>query len=146
MHKTMLSKNSANNVISEPYGFTLLEVLVSISILLFAMLGLFQSVNLALDTNLENQLRQQAVTAAEKTISDQKKLKFENITASNSLSFEQITAGSVFRNMSMAHRIDSLAVDVANTNTKQISVRVWWRYKNKLYEHQTSSSVGKVNK
>lgn len=144
MQKTMLFKNSI--FIYEPHGFTLLEVLVSISILLFAMLGLFQSVNFALDRNLENQLRQQAVAAAERTISDQKKLKFANMTAANTLTTEQVTVGSVFRNMSIAHRVDSLAVDVANTNTKQISVRVWWRYRNRLYEHQTSSSVGNVDK
>ena len=143
----MLPKS--RNMATDQEGFTLLEMLVSIVILMVGMMGLFQSVNLALDKNLENHFRQQAVAVAEKTLSDQKKLTFDNITACRNVpgasvsGRERVNVGSVFRNMSVAHRVDELAV--SGTNTKQISVRVWWRYKNRNYEHQTSSSIGKVD-
>ncbi len=121
-------------------GFTLVEVLVAIVILMVGLLGMLQAINLAMDKNLENQLRQQAVAVAEKTISDQKALPFANISATNGMDTGQVPLGSVFKNISVAHAITSLAA--SDTQTKQISVRVWWRYRGRNYEYQTSSAVG----
>lgn len=121
-------------------GFTLIEVLVAIVILMVGLLGMLQAINLAMDKTLENQLRQEAVAVAEKTISNQKALPFANITASNGVGAEQIPIGGGFKNLSVAHMVTTPAA--SDPKTKQISVRVWWRYRGRNYEHQTSSAVG----
>lgn len=121
-------------------GFTLIEVLVAIVILMVGLLGMFQTINLALDKNLENQFRQDAVGVAEKVLSHQKAMKFDNITARNVRTFETVGANAVFKNFSVEHHVADFSV--SDSKTKQISVRVWWRYKGRNYEHQTASGIG----
>ncbi|MDD5286610.1 MAG: type II secretion system protein [Desulfuromonadaceae bacterium] len=134
----MLRKNS----ITAHYvtGFTLIEVMVSIVILMVAMLGTFQAINLAMDKNVENQLRQKGMAVAEQQLNDLKARPFANITGTSIKSFVSIASASVFKNVSVERRIDTLAA--SNSQTKQISIRVWWRYRNKPYEHQVTSSIG----
>lgn len=124
-----------------PRGFTLVEVMVSIIILMVGLLGMFQAINLAMDKNLENQLRQKGVEVAEQRMSDIKSMPFANVTGT-SMSSVRVAIGPAFKNMS----IQSLASDLAVSNslTKQISVRVWWRYRGRVYEHQTASGLGNL--
>ncbi len=46
-------------------GFTLIEVLVSLLILLVVMLGLLYTLNLGINTNMQNVLRDQAIKIAQ---------------------------------------------------------------------------------
>lgn len=54
--------------------------MVSIVILMVGMLGMFQSINLAMDKNIENQLRQKAIAVAEQQLDSLKGRTFSNIT------------------------------------------------------------------
>jgi type IV pilus assembly protein PilV len=120
-------------------GFTLIEVMVSIIILMVGLLGMFQAVNLALNKNLENQLRQKAVAVAEQQLNSLKGRAFSNITG-NTSSFVRVGTNSVFKNISVRRQITDLAV--TNSKTKQVSIRVWWNYRGRPYEHQTASAIG----
>jgi len=120
-------------------GFTLIEVLVSIVILMVGLLGMFQAVNLALDKNLENQLRQKAIAVAEQQLNDLKGRSFSNITG-NTSNFVRVASGSIFKNISVQRQITDLAA--TNSLTKQVSIRVWWNYRGRPYEHQTASGIG----
>lgn len=120
-------------------GFTLIEVMVSIVILMVGLLGMFQSINLAMDKNIENQLRQKAVAVAEQQLESLKGRTFGNITG-NTSTFVKVASGSVFKNISVQRQIADLAV--ANSRTKQVSMRVWWNYRGKPYEHQTATGIG----
>lgn len=113
--------------------------MVAIIILMVGLLGMFQAINVAMDKNVENQLRQRGVEVAEQQMSDLKALPFSNISATKQLSVP-VSIGSVFKNMSVRSQVADLAA--SNSQTKQISVRVWWRYRGRLYEHQTASGVG----
>jgi type IV pilus assembly protein PilV len=121
------------------HGFTLIEVMVATLILTVGLLGMFQAINIAMDQGVENQLRQKGVEVSEQHMSDLKARPFSNITGTTRLSV-RTAIGSVFKNMS----VESRAVDLAalNSQTKQISVRVWWRHRGRLYEHQTASGIG----
>jgi type IV pilus assembly protein PilV len=131
----MLHKNSIN---LHQGGFTLVEVMISIIILMVGLLGMLQAVNLALDKNLENQFRQSGVAVAEQHLNNLKGRSFSNITGASS-GFESVASGSVFKNISVQHQITDLAGP--STKTKQISVRVWWNYRGKQYEHQSASAI-----
>lgn len=138
MQELMLSRNNKCN-----HGFTLIEVLVAIVILMVGLLGMFQSINLALDKNLENQYRQNAVSIGEKMLGDQKAMKFDNITGRNVRTVETVASNSVFKNFSVEHHVTNLSV--SDVKSKQISVMVWWRYRGRNYEHQTASGVGSID-
>lgn len=120
-------------------GFTLIEVMVSIVILMVGLLGMFQSINLALDKNLENQLRQSAIAVAEQQLNNLKGRSFSNITG-NTSSFVPVASGSAFKNISVQRQITDLSA--TNSKTKQVSIRVWWNYRGRPYEHQTASGIG----
>ena len=136
MIRQMLRKNK---MCRSQSGFTLIEVLVSIVILMVGLLGMFQAVNLALNKNIENQLRQKAVAVAEQQLNSLKGRSFSNITG-NTSNFVRVASGSVFKNISVRRQIDDLAA--TNSKTKQVSIRVWWSYRGKPYEHQTASGIG----
>ncbi|NTV49688.1 MAG: hypothetical protein HGB32_02575 [Geobacteraceae bacterium] len=113
--------------------------MVSIIILMVGLLGMFQAVNLALDRNLENQLRQKGIAVAEQQLNQLKGRSFSNITGNTSSSV-RVTSGSVFKNISVQRQIDDLAT--SESKTKRVSIRVWWNYRGKPYEHQTVSGIG----
>ena len=132
----MLLKNSRN---LNRRGFTLIEVLISIIILMVGLLGMFQTVNLALDKNLENQLRQKGIAVAEQQLNNLKGRSFSNITGNTSSSVS-VASGSTFKNISIQRQIIDLAT--SDSKTKRISIRVWWDYRGRQYEHQTVSGIG----
>jgi prepilin-type N-terminal cleavage/methylation domain-containing protein len=138
VHRTMLRKN--NDRIISNYGFTLLEVMVSVVILMVAMLGTFQAINLALDKNVENSLRQKGMAVAEQQLNDLKARPFDNITGTNLLSTVRVSTGSAFKNYSVQRLVTDLAA--SNSHTKQVSIRVWWLYRGQPYQHQVVTGVG----
>jgi len=123
------------------HGFTLIEVMVAIVILMIGLLGMFQAVNMAIDKNVENQLRQKAVSVAEQQMNDLKSRTFDIITASG-VSGYSVTVASVaaFKNISVVRQVTTPAA--SNPQTKQVAVRVWWRYHGRPYEHQVASGIG----
>jgi type IV pilus assembly protein PilV len=123
----------------EQSGFTLIEVMVSIIILMVGLLGMFQALNIAMDKNLENQLRQKGIAVAEQQLNSLKGRSFSNITGNTSISV-QVASGSVFKNISVKRQIDDLST--TDSKTKRVSIRVWWNYRGKPYEHQTVSGIG----
>lgn len=120
-------------------GFTLIELLVSVVILTVGLLGMFTSINIAMDANLTNQLRNKAISVAESEMSSIKSRPFANIIGSGT-AFKRVGLGASFKNISTAYMVSDIST--SNVKTRQISVRVWWKHKNKNYEHQVSSSIG----
>lgn len=120
-------------------GFTLIEVLVAMVILMVGMLGLLVSINLALDTNLRNQYRQNAIAVAEQQLTDLKARPFADITGTR-VSGVRVASRSTFKSFSVSRQVVDLAASASKS--KQISVRVWWRYKGVTYEHQIASGIG----
>jgi prepilin-type N-terminal cleavage/methylation domain-containing protein len=121
-------------------GFTLLEVMVSMVILLVALLGTFQAINLALDKNVENQLRQKGMAVAEQQLNDIKARPFSNITGASITSTVGVSMGPIVKNFSVERRVTDLSA--SNSNTKQVSIRVSWLYRGHTYEHQVVTGVG----
>lgn len=128
-------------MLEQSKGFTLIELLVSMVILTVGLLGMFTSINVALDANLTNQLRSKAVNIAEMEMSEIKSRPFANISGQAN-GFRKIGLGSTFKNISTTRMISDIST--GTVKTKQISVRVWWQHKNKNYEHQVSSGIGET--
>jgi len=112
--------------------------MVAIVILMVGLLGMFQSINLVMEKDIESQLLQRGVEVAEQRMSDLKAMPFANLTGNNKTT-ATVAIGSSFRNMSVESLIQNLAT------TKQVSVRVSWRYRGRSYEHQTASGIGSLS-
>jgi type IV pilus assembly protein PilV len=118
-------------------GFTLVEVLVAMVIMTVGLLGLLQSLNIAVEHNLRNYLREQAVTLGENQMN-----LFRNHT---SLAFSNYTNAVVLIRGGVRHfdvyRSSSPTSDV----TRELQVRVVWLFKNISTQHMVKSLITRPN-
>lgn len=121
-------------------GFTLIEFLVALVILMVGLLGLLQTVNYALSHNLGNQLRQEAIMLADERMNLQKTKPFALISTTpapyehNDAVQRPINRG--FQNYSVVTSNSDLT-----NQTKSIDIEVVWRHKGGRYNHSMSSLV-----
>lgn len=126
-----LRANSSNK------GFTLIEFLVAIVILMVGLLGLLQTVNYAIVHNMNNQLRQEALVLADEKMNLEKAKSFSLIQTPylRSYSTSRLVNGG-YRNYSVVQtNIDT------TSKTKNIDLLVIWRYKRERFVHSISSLV-----
>lgn len=125
--------NSNNN------GFTLIEFLVSIVILMVGLLGLLQAVNLTYSHNMQNDLRNEAVVVADEAMNKEIAKGFDDVSTSSSSSFVNRKFFNTMKNYSISRTGSSLQ------NSKQIEFEVSWKYKNNRYVHNASGVISKSN-
>ena len=133
-----------STVFTDSRGFTLLEFLVAIVILTVGILGLLQSVNVAISHNMTNQLRQEGVIVADAVLAT------ELSKGSTTTGFDAISTTTRsfpvsrrfmngFRNYSVTKTGSSITA-----NTKQVNVVVAWRYKKDRFQHGASTLISKT--
>ena len=121
-------------------GFTLIEFLVSLVILMVGLLGLLQTVNYALKYNLSTQLRNEAVSVGDTQMSMELAKPFELISTVTSSKFVSRQILSGFRNYSVIRSGQDM------TNSKQVNVEVRWRYNKQSFSHMIYGASSKSNK
>ena len=117
-------------------GFTLVEFLVAIVILMVGLLGLLQTVNYAIVHNMTNQLRQSAILVADERMQTEMAKEFGNIPiGSANETVQRVVNGAQY----------SYTVVVTNTQpttqTINIDIRVGWNYKGQAYQHAVASLI-----
>jgi len=119
-------------------GFTLIEFLVAIVILMVGLLGLMQTVNMAIHHNMNSQIRNEATMVADEQISIELAKPFDLVSTStrNTVVLDRPVL-SGFRNFSVARTGNTLS------NSKQVNFAVIWRHKGVRNIHETSSIVSK---
>lgn len=118
-------------------GFTLIEFLIAIVILMVGMLGLLQTVNYAILNNMTNQLRQEALLLGDEKINIEKATPFNVIPAAGFVSYSTSRmVNGAFHMYSVAQTNSSLT-----PQSKNIDMQVAWRYKGQRYVHSISSVV-----
>lgn len=118
-------------------GFTLIEFLVAVVILMVGLLGLLQAVNLALNTNQQDQMRNEAITVADQELSGQLAKGFERISTVEKKTNVQRKVLMGYKNFSVARTVTEFS------NTKKIAVQVKWTHKNTAYSHDASGAVSR---
>lgn len=117
-------------------GFTLIEFLVALVILMVGLLGLLQTVNFAIVNNMTNQLRQEAITLADERMQIEIAKSYDSIPIA-------VTNETVQRIVNGAPRTYTIVL----TNTKptgrtiSIDLRLNWSYKGQQYSHAITSLV-----
>lgn len=118
-------------------GFTLVEFLVAIVIIMVGLLGLLQSVNLGLHHNLENQLRQEALLIADEQIALVKLKPFDNMSTSTTTGISRKVYNG-YVNYSVARKIEPVG---SSTITKSVDISVRWKFKGKPNSHAVYSLI-----
>jgi type IV pilus assembly protein PilV len=126
-------------VIHNNKGFTLIEFLVAIVILMVGLLGLLQTVNYAIVHNMTNQLRQGAIVLADELMQQETAKRFDSIPSGGTVPVNpkprRLINGAL-------HTYD---VDISyaepTMRTKSIALQVSWTYKGQQYQHGMSSYV-----
>lgn len=121
-------------------GFTLIEVLVSIVILMVGMLGLLQAVNLAIRENLKTVYRTEAVEIADHAMIEQKKKTFALISTHVSPNLNRRSYNSRIKSSFENYSIVTQGT-LLTPRTKEIDITVSWRYRGIRSEHVISSMV-----
>nr|WP_145018398.1 prepilin-type N-terminal cleavage/methylation domain-containing protein [Geobacter argillaceus] len=130
---TTLNKNSN--------GFTLVEVMVAIVIMMVGMLGLLEAVNVAMEFNLKNQLRDEAVYMGERYMNELKGQGFDAIAAT----YATISTASKVRGAGKRIYVDRssqvLSTDSVGPTSKQLIVVIRWNYKGMQYQNRVMAPI-----
>jgi type IV pilus assembly protein PilV len=130
-------------VYSNKSGFTLIELLVAMFIMTIGLLGLLQSVNVALLHNLSNQLRSEAVLVADEQMALEMTKPFDLISTNSTTP----NTRAISRNINNAFKNYSVTKTGSNasSNTKSVVIAVKWQYKGQPYTHTISSLLSRYN-
>jgi type IV pilus assembly protein PilV len=115
-------------------GFTLIEVMVSIVIVLVGLLGLVQAMGVATSYNLKNQLRDEAVLIGEEQMAD-----LFRRPESAQITFDSMSATSRVRGGGKIFHITRSATKVLNTSSYELTVNVGWTLKQVPYQHEVQA-------
>lgn len=120
-------------------GFTLVEFLVAIVILMVGLLGLLQVVNVGYNQNMQNQVRNEAVAVADEEMAKELAKGFVNASTSTKAFSVQREVLTAMKNYSVVRS------GTAMQNSKQINFQVRWRYKGAAYNHGASTVLSNSN-
>jgi Tfp pilus assembly protein PilV len=122
-------------------GVTLVEVLISLTILLIVFMGLVQASIVSIQSNMKNLLRDEAVAIASEQIlrlrgADYDDMNDDGTTDAATLNFPATTVTRNYRNtvavnFGIARRIDTL-----DANNKQVTVTATWQWQGENFQHQ----------
>ncbi|WP_240732218.1 prepilin-type N-terminal cleavage/methylation domain-containing protein [Geobacter sp. FeAm09] len=125
---------------SSDRGFTLIEFLVALVILMVGLLGLLQAVNVSLNHNLQNQLRNEGVIVADEQMAKEMAKGYDLVSTS--------TRTYVVSNRPVLNALKNFSVSRSGTtiqNSKQVNIVVTWHHKGASYNHEAAAVITKTN-
>jgi len=124
-------------VLSSRKGFTLVETLIAMMIILIVLLGMVQATFLSIDSNLKNLLRDEAVRIAEEQMNMMKGLPITEVAYPGGLGATADTALNpvtrYFGSFNATYQVHFSIIDLSgDIRRKSIQVYVGWHYKREL--------------
>ncbi len=123
-------------------GMTLIEVLMALTLLAITSLALVQASLVAINNNVVNELRDEAVSVAEQRMNELRNTPFtaaDMLVTAPTGSDETVTRD--IRAFSQFPFTVNRVIQQINTNTdiRQVTLKVTWSYRNVNYEHGVST-------
>jgi prepilin-type N-terminal cleavage/methylation domain-containing protein len=119
-------------------GMTLIEMLIALTLLLITSLAMMQTSLLAIQTNLVNSLRDEAVNVAELRMNELRNLQFDSLTFTGATGVVEAPITRNIRAASFSFGLRRTVADI-NLDTKQVTVTVTWSYKSVPYTHSITT-------
>lgn len=121
-------------------GMTLIEILISLTLLSIVSLALIQSALVAINVNIRNGLRDEAVSVAEQRMNELRNTPFSD-------PFMQVNSPGGATEAAVTRKVRSVAipftikrvVQQVNADNKLVTLTVTWFYKNVQYQHSVST-------
>jgi type IV pilus assembly protein PilV len=123
-------------VLHDEHGFTLLEFLVAIVIMMVGLLGLLEVVNVGIRENMGNKLRNDAIMLADQVMANQRVRPFANISTTAGKS-QTINAGAG----SVSYTVSKTVTKYAGTNSANVIVNISWLARGKQKQHSLSTVI-----
>lgn len=124
-------------------GFTLIELLAAMVITMVGLLGLLQAINVAMEHNLKNQLRDEAVLIAEQWMGNLKTRGFSQLSGVSdpSQQFSPKTVSSQLRARNVAYTVNRqcASLNAPASTAARLTVTVTWNVKGTSYTHTVIS-------
>jgi len=114
-------------------GFTLVELLAAMVIMLIGLLGLLQSVNVATEYTLKNQMRGEVVRVAQEAMSDMRARPFDTVSAATMV--VQTRLRNINRSYTVRRSIEAIDNPTGTVASRKYQVDVKWTYKNVSTTH-----------
>ena len=114
-------------------GFTLIEVLVAMVIIMVGLFGLLEAVGIATGQNMKNQQRDEAVFIGEERMADLMRRPFSLISTTT------LKVPSRIRGTDKPFVVERTAEQMSTTDSYEFIVRVGWSYKNMSSHHEVRS-------
>lgn len=119
-------------------GMTLIEILIAFALVTITAAALMKTTLLAMNTNVMNEMRDEAVNVAEQRMNDLRSTPFANplMTATAIVSDGTITRD--IRGITCTYTLQRQISDI-NANSKQVSLTVTWSYRSQQYQHSIAT-------
>ena len=117
--------------------------MIAIVIMMVGMLGLLQSINIAMEYNLKNHLRDEAVYVGEKYMNIQRGKGFELLPTSDVTLSEPSKIRGTGKPYTVVMSTQDLSTD-PKTPVKQLTIEVKWTYKGVEYRNKVTAPVSTI--
>lgn len=116
-------------------GLTLIETLVAMAILFIVFLGLTDAGLLMLDYNINNTIRDEAVSVAEEAMEAVRTTPFAALATST----DNVTRP--IRNLSFRYGVTTTVAPLPSNEAAQVTIDVTWSRKGRDYSHRAQTLV-----
>lgn len=122
---------------SDKHGFTLLELMVALVIMMIGLLGLLQAINVALQFNMKSQMDYIGAQVADQQMAQETALPFANVPTTATAPF------TVTRQVNLATVPYTVTItgSAVSANTTGVNIQVSWIYRGNTYNHSIYSMV-----
>ncbi|KJU86988.1 conserved hypothetical protein, membrane or secreted [Candidatus Magnetobacterium bavaricum] len=124
-------------------GFTLVEALISMVILMFVMLGLLSAITVTSDVTYKNELRDEVSKIIKEELEATRDTDFDTVlTGTCQICTSPNTYTRQFRNASVDFGITK-TVTVLDPNNKRVDITVTWSYKGETLSYTVNTIIGR---